>query len=64
MAPPPEADGQAVELVVELAQQLLLGGNKNAASIKEAARSTKLVAGARNHRESNSLIVAILLNVS
>src|SRR5208282_412173 len=41
----PENEGNAVELVGELAQLLLLAGSKNAASLREAARSTKLVAG-------------------
>jgi site-specific DNA recombinase len=41
----PEGDGNVVELAGELAALLGLGGNKNAASIEEAARSGLLVAG-------------------
>jgi site-specific DNA recombinase len=41
----PEGDGNAVELVGELAALLHAGGSKNAASIKEAAHSGLLVAG-------------------
>ena len=44
----PENEGDVVELVGELAQLLLLAGRKNAASLREVPRSTKLVAGARN----------------
>jgi site-specific DNA recombinase len=41
----PEDNGNAVELAGELAALLRLGGNKNAASLEEAARSGLLVAG-------------------
>ena len=41
----PEGDGNTVELAGELAALLRLGGNKNAASVEEAARSGLLVAG-------------------
>ena len=41
----PTGDGNTVELVGELASLLQLAGTKNAASVKEAARSGLLVAG-------------------
>ena len=44
----PEGDGNAVELVGELAALLRLSGSKNAASLGEAARPVLLVAGTRN----------------
>jgi hypothetical protein len=44
----PDGDGNAVELVGELAALLRLSGSKNAASVSEAARSTLSVAGTRN----------------
>src|SRR5262249_39777400 len=46
----PKGNGNVIELSGELAALLRLGGNKNAASIEEAARSTLLVAGACNQR--------------
>jgi site-specific DNA recombinase len=44
----PEGDGNALELVGELAALLHLSGSKNAARLGETARSILLVAGARN----------------
>ena len=44
----PAGDGNAVELVGDLAALLRAGGSKNAASITEAADSGLLVAGTRN----------------
>ena len=47
----PDERGNAVEIVGELAALLQLSGTKSAAFLAEAARSTKLVAGACNHRQ-------------
>jgi hypothetical protein len=55
----PEDNGNAVELAGELAALLRLGGNKNAASLEEAARSGLLVAGTRIGRNRHSLTVPI-----
>jgi site-specific DNA recombinase len=42
----PQADGKIIEIVGELGALLQLSDSKNAAFLAEAARSTKLVAGA------------------
>ena len=48
----PEDEGNAVEIVGELGALLQLTSNsKNVASLGEAARSIKLVAGTCNHRQ-------------
>jgi hypothetical protein len=43
----PDDEGNAVEIVGELGALLQLSGSKNAASMNEAARSIKMVAGTR-----------------
>jgi site-specific DNA recombinase len=56
----PEGDGNAVELVGELAALLHAGGSENAASLGEATRSILLVAGSRNQRESYKLPAVVI----
>ena len=56
----PEDEGHAVEIVGELGALLqLASGNKNAASIHEAARSIKLVAGTCNQLYLKDLKITI-----